>query len=66
MKYLKFTFVLLFLLSSIIFAQSKQEDFVKAYPLIGWDSLRSIIERLENYPEILRRLECMETYMFLY
>ena len=33
----------------------KSEEFKEAYPVIGWDSLKTIIEKPENYPENLRR-----------
>jgi hypothetical protein len=46
---------IMILISSINFSQTDTLLFNKAYPIIGWDSLRSIIERPENYPEILRR-----------
>ena len=44
-----------YVLSIFSFAQIENEDYTQASPIIGWDSLRSIIERPENYPEILRR-----------
>ena len=53
MKILIFTFILLFPLN--FFAQTENLAFTKAYPVIGWDSLRSFIERPDNYPEIYRR-----------
>ena len=37
------------------FAQIKSEEYIEAHPVIGWDSLKTIIERPENYPSILRR-----------
>ena len=53
MKKLFLTFILL--ISSYCFAQTEIDKLPKAYPIIGWDSLRSIIEKPENYWEIYRR-----------
>ncbi len=43
------------LISFDSFAQIKSEEYKRAYPVIGWDSLKTIIERPENYPSILQR-----------
>ncbi len=47
--------IILILISFNSFAQIKSEEYKRAYPVIGWDSLKTIIERPENYPLILRR-----------
>jgi hypothetical protein len=44
--------VVVYLFSLVLFslAQTKNQYYVQAYPAIGWDSLRAIIEKAENYP----------------
>ena len=46
------TFILFSFISS---AQTKSEEFRDAYPVMGWDSLKIIIENPENYPVIYIR-----------
>lgn len=53
MKKLILTFYF-FVLSVFSLSQTENQDYNQAYPIIGWDSLRIIIERPENYPEIFR------------
>jgi hypothetical protein len=38
-----------------LFGQEGSQIFKEAYPVIGWDSLKTLIEKPENYPENLRR-----------
>lgn len=54
MKILLLTFIFI-LTSSNSFSQVESEGFKEAYPVIGWDSLKTLIEKPENYPENLRR-----------
>ncbi|MBK9096541.1 MAG: hypothetical protein IPM14_00180 [bacterium] len=54
MKILLLAFI--FILASInSLSQVGSQVFKEAYPVIGWDSLKTIIEKPENYPEKLRR-----------
>lgn len=53
MKIILLTFIVI-VFSFDSFAQIKSEEFIKAHPVIGWDSLKTIIERPENYPSILQ------------
>jgi hypothetical protein len=53
MKKIFITPLLLFSLN--IYSQSDINTFKHAYPSIGWDSLGTLIQRAENYPEIARR-----------
>lgn len=46
---------IIFLISLFNFSQTDTLLLKKASPIVGWDSLHSIIERPENYWEILRR-----------
>ena len=54
MKTLLLIFVIT-LFSFNSFTQTKSYEYKEAYPVIGWDSLKTIIEKPENYPENLRR-----------
>jgi hypothetical protein len=48
--------IFIFLITSFnLFGQEGIQIFKEAYPVIGWDSLKTIIEKPENYPENLRR-----------
>lgn len=46
---------IIILISSVNFSQTDTSLFTRAYPVIGWDSLASIIQKPELYPEIARR-----------
>jgi hypothetical protein len=63
MKNLIFAF--LFLFQFFCFPQSTDEDYKEAYPIIGWDSLSSIIQRPETYPEI-GRLAGETAHLYIY
>jgi hypothetical protein len=54
MKILFLTFIF-HIASFNLFGQEGSQIFKEAYPVIGWDSLKTIIEKPENYPENLRR-----------
>ena len=43
------------LLFNPLISLTEGQEYSKAYPIIGWDSLRSYIERPENYPELLQK-----------
>jgi hypothetical protein len=46
--------------------QTKSDyDFKFPEPVIGWDSLRSLIQQPENYPDILARAGVTTTIQFL-
>jgi hypothetical protein len=57
-KYICFT---VFLVTINIFPQI-DTSYIRAYPIIGWDSLKNIIERPETFPEIPRRAEIGTTF----
>ena len=46
---------IMILISSINFSQTDSLLFTRACPVIGWDSLASIIQKPKLYPEIARR-----------
>ncbi|OGU75881.1 MAG: hypothetical protein A2V93_01895 [Ignavibacteria bacterium RBG_16_34_14] len=49
-----FISAIVFLVTINIFPQADTILFTHTYPIIGWDSLSSIIQRPETYPEIGR------------
>jgi hypothetical protein len=53
MRKLIISLAILFYLNS--FAQTITDNLTQLYPIIGWDSLSSIIQKPNNYPEIPRR-----------
>ena len=65
MRYL-YKIIFLVLLNQSINPQSKDDSqLIFPYPIIGWDSLKSLIEQPQNYPDILRRAGVNATLQFL-
>ena len=54
--------IILVFLSYNCFAQEYHQNNSDAKPIIGWDSLRVLIEKPEIYPEIYRRAMVTRTF----
>jgi hypothetical protein len=57
----KIFIIFIFCYSVNSFSQTSTDRFCHAYPIIGWDSLTSLIQQPENYPEIAKRAGLTES-----
>ena len=57
-----FSIVIFIFVSFNFYAQQEPKAYDEPKPIIGWDSLRVLIEIPENYPEICRRADIIRSF----